>query len=260
MTASFAACCNLLVASTFVLVHGAFTGGWYWARVRAQLQAAGHEVFTPSLTGSGDRAHLLSRAVTLQTHIQDIVELLTREDLKDVVLVGHSYGGMVITGVADREPDRLARVIYLDAAYPVDGQNAAGGFAEGTGDKLDAMASGPEDTSWLLPPLPLAAYGVTTPADIAWVGARRTAHPLSTLNEAICLRNPAPAMPRSYVRCSQRQGLLDLFGADPLQPMFDRAVADGLEIVTIDAGHDAMVTASKEVTAALLTVVGHAAV
>ncbi len=247
--------------TTYVLVHGAFTGGWYWARVRARLQAAGHEVFTPSLTGSGDRAHLLSRAVTLRTHVQDIVELLVREDLHDVVLVGHSYGGMVITGVADREPGRLAHIVYLDAAYPVNGQNAAGGFAEGTGDALEAMAAaGPEDSSWLLPPLPLAAYGVTDPADVAWVGDRRTAHPLPTLNEAIVLRNPPPMVRRSYLRCSRRQALIDLFGADPLQPMFERAVADGLAIGLIDSGHDAMVSAADQVTAALLAVNRHAAV
>ncbi len=247
--------------TTFLLVHGAFTGGWYWAHVRARLQSAGHAVFTPSLTGSGDRAHLLTRGVTLQTHIQDIVELLAREDLHEVVLVGHSYGGMVITGVADRDPARLARLVYLDAAYPTSGQNAAGGFAEGTGDKLDAMAAAnPDDTSWLLPPLPLSAYGVTDPADIAWVGERRTAHPLPTHNEALFLRNPTPALPRHYVRCTQRQGLVGLFGVDPLQPMYERAVADGLTIATIDAGHDAMVTAPDQVTQALLTAAGHAAV
>src|SRR5690606_29622328 len=105
------------------------------------------------------------------------------EDLRDVVLVGHSYGGMVITGVADRAPERLARLVYLDAAVPANGQNATGGFAEGTGDVLDAMASGPDDTSWLLPPLPLLAYGVTDPADVAWIGDRRVPHPLPTLSE-----------------------------------------------------------------------------
>jgi len=246
---------------TFVLVHGAFTGGWYWARVRALLQAAGHQVFTPSLTGAGDRAHLLSRTITLETHIQDILQLLAVEDLHEVVLVGHSYGGMVITGVADRAPERLARLVYLDAAYPVHGQNAAGGFAEGTGDKLEAMsAAGPDDTSWLLPPLPLAAYGVTDPDDIAWVGERRVAHPLSTLQEPITLKGPPPTLPRAYLRCSQRQGLLAVFGVDPLLPMYERAIADGLTIGSIDAGHDAMVTAPRQVTDALLSVTGHVAV
>jgi pimeloyl-ACP methyl ester carboxylesterase len=245
---------------TFVLIHGAFTGGWYWARVRARLQRAGHEVFTPSLTGAGDRAHLLSRAVSLETHIQDVLELLQREDLRDVVLVGHSYGGMVITGVADRAPERIGRLVYLDAAYPVHGQNAAGGFAEGTGDKLAAMSSaGPEDTSWLLPPLPLAAYGVTDPADIAWVGERRVPHPLSTLQEPISLSGAVPNMPRHYLRCSQRQGLLAVFGADPLQPMYERAVADGLTIGSIDAGHDAMVIAPREVADTLTSISSYVA-
>jgi pimeloyl-ACP methyl ester carboxylesterase len=222
--------------------------------VRSLLRANGHDVFTPSLTGAGERSHLLSRDVTLALHVEDILRLLRYEDLRDVVLVGHSYGGMVITAVADQAPERLARLVYLDAAYPVNGQNAAGGFAEGTGDRLETLSStGPEDLSWLLPPLPLAAYGVTDPADIAWIGDRRVSHPLATLHEPIALRG-AVSLPRTYIRCTRRQGLIDLFGADPLLPMYERAVADGLTIVDIDAGHDAMVTAPREVADALIDV------
>lgn len=239
--------------ATFVLVHGAFTGGWYWSRVRPLLRAAGHDVHTPTLTGSGERSHLLSRAVTLETHITDIVNVLRYEDLHDVVLVGHSYGGMVITGVADRAPERLSRLVYLDAAVPKPGQNATGGFAEGTGDVLDGMASGgPDDTSWLLPPLPLAAYGVTDPADIAWIGERRTPHPLPTLNEPIRLARGEPTgLPRVYVRCARRDGLVQVFGADPLQPMYEHAVAAGFALLSVDAGHDAMVIAPQQVADAL---------
>lgn len=237
--------------ATFVLVHGAFTGGWYWSRVRPLLQAAGHEVWTPTLTGAGERAHLLSRAVTLQTHITDIVNVLRYEELRDVVLVGHSYGGMVITGVADRAPERLSRLVYLDAAFPRSGQNATGGFAEGTGDVLDQMASGADDSSWLLPPLPLAAYGVTDPADIAWIGDRRTPHPLPTLNEPLRLTRDDPGVPRVYVRCARREGLVQVFGADPLQPMYDNAVAAGFALLSVDAGHDAMVIAPGQVAEAL---------
>lgn len=237
--------------ATFVLVHGAFTGGWYWSRVRPLLQAAGHEVFTPTLTGAGERAHLLSRAVTLDTHVTDIVGVLRYEDLRDVVLVGHSYGGMVITGVADRVPERLARLVYLDAAVPRPGQNATGGFADGTGEVLDRMASGPDDAGWLLPPLPLAAYGVTDPADVAWIGDRRTPHPLATLNEPIRLARGEPTLPRVYVRCARRDGLVQVFGADPLQPMYDNAVAAGFALLSIDAGHDAMVVAPQQVAEAL---------
>lgn len=238
--------------ATFVLVHGAFTGGWYWSRVRPLLEAAGHAVWTPTLTGAGERAHLLSRAVTLETHITDIVNVLRYEDLRDVVLVGHSYGGMVITGVADRAPERLSRVVYLDAAFPKNGQNATGGFAEGTGEVLDQMASGPDDTSWLLPPLPLVAYGVTAAEDIAWIGDRRTPHPLPTLNEPIRLTREAPGLPRVYVRCARREGLIQVFGADPLAPMYDNAVAAGFALLSVDAGHDAMVVAPQQVADALV--------
>ncbi len=237
----------------FVLVHGAFTGGWYWSRVRPFLEAAGHAVWTPTLTGSGERVHLQARSVTLATHVEDIVNTLRFEDLRDVVLVGHSYGGMVITGVADRAPERLARLVYFDAAYPGPGQNATGGFAQGTGDVLDELAGGAGDDSWKLPPLPLAAYGVTEPDDVAWIGDRRVPHAMPTLQEALRpTRAEPPAVPRVYVRCLRREGLVTVFGVDPLQPMFDRAVADGLPVVTVDAGHDAMVAAPRATAEALI--------
>lgn len=239
--------------ATFVLVHGAFTGGWYWSRVRPQLQAAGHTVWTPTLTGSGERVHLQGRSVTLATHIEDIVNTLHYEDLRDVVLVGHSYGGMVITGVADRAPERLSRLVYFDAAYPAPGQNATGGFAQGTGEVLDELASDGQGGAWELQPLPLAAYGVTDPDDVAWVGGRRVPHAMPTLQEALHLRGAAPAtLARVYVRCLRRAGLVEVFGVDPLQPMYERAVADGLAVVTVDAGHDAMVTAPQATTQALI--------
>ncbi len=101
--------------STYVLVHGAWHGGWCWKRVVPALRAAGHEVYTPTLTGLGERAHLANPAIDLSMHIADIVNLLEAEELDKVVLVGHSYGGMVVTGVADRAASRLRRVVYLDA-------------------------------------------------------------------------------------------------------------------------------------------------
>lgn len=231
----------------FVLVHGAFTGGWYWQRVSERLRAAGHEVWSPSLTGAGERAHLLDASVNLATHIKDIVNTLIYEDLDGVILVGHSYGGMVITGVADQVPERLARLVYLDAAYPKNGQNATGGFAEGTGDTLGKMAESPAAELELLPPLPLQAYGVVDPDDIAWIGDRRVGHPMATLNEPLRLNNGPTKLPRTYIRCTDRSGLLTVFGADPLQPMYEQAVADGVEILTVESGHDAMITAPGQV-------------
>src|SRR3984957_20745503 len=108
--------------ATFVLVHGAWHGSWCWKRVRQALQAAGHNVFTPTLTGVADRSHLLSPDVNLDTHIDDVVNLIRWEELSDVVLCGHSYGGMVITGVADALSDRIRSLVYLDAFVPKDGE------------------------------------------------------------------------------------------------------------------------------------------
>src|SRR6266516_1091932 len=108
--------------ATFVLDHGGFHGGWCWKRVTPHLRAAGHEVYAPTLTGLGERCHLASPETNLSTHIQDILNVLSYEDLTDVVLVGHSCSGMVITGVADRAPERVTRLVYLDAFVPEDGQ------------------------------------------------------------------------------------------------------------------------------------------
>ena len=110
--------------ATFVIVHGAFGGGWQWGQVSALLRARGHEVYTPSLTGFGERVHLATPETGLETHIQDIVNVIRYEDLDRVVLACQSYGGMVVTGVADRAPERLAHLIYLNALVPQDGQAA----------------------------------------------------------------------------------------------------------------------------------------
>src|SRR5687768_12730141 len=109
--------------STYVLVHGGGHGGWCYQRVARILRANGHEVYAPTLTGLGERSHLLSTDINLDTHIADVVAVLEFEDLRDVILVGHSYGGMVITGIADRASDRVGDVVYLDAANPVNGQS-----------------------------------------------------------------------------------------------------------------------------------------
>src|SRR4029450_13175141 len=111
--------------TTYLLVHGGWVGGWIWNRVAPILRKAGHDVFTPTLTGLGERAHLANPDIDLATHIQDVVSVLEFEDLKRVVLVGHSYGGMVITGVAERTAERLNHLVYLDAFVPRDGQSVA---------------------------------------------------------------------------------------------------------------------------------------
>lgn len=138
--------------ATFVLVHGSFGGGWVWAAVAARLRAAGHAVFAPTLTGLGERIHLAHPGVDLATHVADVANVLAYEDLAGVVLVGWSYGGMAATGAADRAPARVARLVYVDAAAPEDGQcvfDIAGPEAR---EMLEAAAER-EGDGWRIPPV-----------------------------------------------------------------------------------------------------------
>ena len=236
--------------TAFVLVHGAFEGGWCWSRVAKRLRSAGHDVYTPTLTGAGERFHLLSRAVGLSTHIEDVSAVLRYEDLSGVVLVGHSYGGTVITGVADREPGRIRQLVYLDASAPVDGQSASGAFAQGTADKLADMAA---SESWLLPPLPATAVGVVDPADVALLEARRHPHPMSTLSEPLRLKHGDTRIPRAYVVCTGHHGLVELFGVDPLAPFVDRARRERWPMHELACGHDAMLIDPESTARVLLS-------
>lgn len=236
--------------ATFVLVHGAFEGGWCWQQVARQLRARGHEVHTPTLTGCGDRAHSLTRETSLQTHVDDVCARLDMEDLRDVVLVGHSYGGTVVTVAADRRADRIRRLVYLDASAPEHGQTSTGAFAEGTDDKLAELAGG---SDWLLPPLALEVVGITDPALGEWVNARRKSHPVRTLHEEVKLeRGDADApFPVTYVTHTKKQAMVDLFGVDPLAPFVDKARTRGWRLREIEAGHDAMLTHAESVAAVL---------
>src|SRR5690606_21330910 len=149
--------------ATFLICHGAWSAGWAWKKVRAQLRAAGHEVFTPTYTGLGERAHQASRAITLDTHIADVLGGIEYEDLSDIVLVGHSYGGMVATGVADRARERVARLVYLDAFVPANGQSLHDLLPDGArAHQLESAAQ--QGDGWLLPPNP--APPDTSPEDL----------------------------------------------------------------------------------------------
>jgi pimeloyl-ACP methyl ester carboxylesterase len=236
--------------SCVVLVHGAFHGGWVWKRVAPLLTRAGHDVHTPTLTGAGDRVRELSRAIGLSTHVDDLEAFLYHQDLRDVVLVGHSYGGTVMTAAADRLPDRVAHLVFLDASAPVHGQSASGAFSEGTAAKLDEMAAG---DGWLVPPLPLPVVGITSPADCAWVEPRRHPHPMRTLQEPLDLMHRGkPPWRQSYVVHRDKQAMVALFGVDPLAPFVARARREGWPMRELDAGHDAMITHPAEVAEAIM--------
>jgi pimeloyl-ACP methyl ester carboxylesterase/ferredoxin len=230
----------------FVLVHGAWHGGWCWKKVRTRLAAAGHDVFAPSLTGLGERAHLATPAVDLDTHVEDVVSLLEAEDLRGVILVGHSYAGMVITGVVARVPERIDQVVYLDAFLPEDGRclNDYSIGAPGYADNVRANGEG-----WRLPfegTLTLEALGVTDPADVAWMASRLRDQPYATFTQPVRLgaQWPGPARP-VYVLSSERKHYLEAA---------ERAAAKGFHLLRIPgAGHDAMVTRPGEVADALLS-------
>lgn len=232
----------------FVLVHGAFNGAWVWQRVARLLRAAGHEVLAPTMTGLGERFESLTPTVTLADHANDVVQAVVHADLRDVVLVGHSYGGAVITMAADRLADRVRRIVYLDAAAPAPGQSASGAFTEGTADKLSDMSG----SDWRLPPLPLSALGVSDPADVAWMDARRHDHPLPVLSQPLTSDGSADAIPRSYIVHTDKAAMISLFGVDPLATFVERAKREGWRMQAIAAGHDAMITHPREVADALI--------
>jgi pimeloyl-ACP methyl ester carboxylesterase len=174
----------------YVIVHGGFFGGWRWRTVANMLRAAGHEAFTPTLTGLGERAHLASPQIGLRTHIQDVVGVLECEDLRNVILVGHSYASMVITGVAERMPERLARLVYLDTLIPQDGQS----WLDLHGPEVKAMIMdlvNKRGDGWRLPLL-------SDPPRI-------NPHPLKTTTDPLTIANPiAAAIPRCFIFCSAK--------------------------------------------------------
>jgi pimeloyl-ACP methyl ester carboxylesterase len=239
--------------ATYVLVHGGGHGGWCYQRVARLLRSAGHEVYTPTLTGLSERSHLLHPSIDLDTHITDVVAVLHYEDLSDVILVGHSYGGMVISGVADRAADRIGRVVYLDAANPVDGQSlldVAGPMIEATR-PLGAVVDGVE---LVLLPSPEAGlfYGVTDPDDVAWMADRLTGHPWKCFAQPLRLTDEAAlqAIPQYHIVCTSTVATRD-------PELMERARAAG-RLWEIDTGHDLMITEPEAVADALQQVAADA--
>jgi pimeloyl-ACP methyl ester carboxylesterase len=237
--------------ATYVLVHGGGHGGWCYQRVARILRAEGHEVYAPTLTGLGERAHLLDERVDLHRHVEDVVALLQYEDLRDVILVGHSYGGMVITGIADRAAERVGRLVYLDAANPVNGQS----LVDVSGPIIEAvrpMGRVVDGIELVLLPGPDAGllYGVTDPVDLAWMAERLTGHPWKCFEQRLELTNEAAlwAIPQYHIVCTSTLATRDA-------ALMDRARAQG-RLWDIDTGHDLMITEPERTADALLQVAG----
>jgi pimeloyl-ACP methyl ester carboxylesterase len=196
---------------TFVLVHPAWHGGWFWKKIVPLLRDKGHVVFTPTLTGLGERSHLAREDIGLETHVEDVVNVFTYEALRDVVLVGHSSSGAVITGAADRVPELVAAVVYLDAFVPENGQSVLDLVTPERRQGFEAFVQA-EGKGWFVPrfaPPPWETivremWGVTDDEDVRWMLERLRPTPFGHFRDPVRRTNPAAEkLPRTYVRCPQ---------------------------------------------------------
>lgn len=231
--------------ATIVLVHGAWHGGWCWSRLVPLLEQAGARVSAPTLTGLGERAHLIDRRVNLETHVDDIVNHIDREELTNVVLVGHSYAGFPASLAATRRPEAVSHLVLLDAFFPLEGETLLDHLGPDFANDFNAKAAA--DLSWNIPPLPAEAFGLAGD-DAAWVGRHLTPHPIATHTQAARF-GPGPLPRRTYIRCTE----------STIAPIFQTSVAnveaDGqFQMVEIAAGHDLMVDQPQLLATTLLEV------
>ncbi len=232
--------------ATFLVCHGAWGGGWSWKKMRPLMWAAGHRLVTPTYTGLGERAHLASPGIDLDTHVQDVLNVIHYEDLRDIVLLGHSYGGMVATGVADRARDRITRLIYLDAFVPDDGQCLLDFLPEQERQRMrDAAKSGDD---WRVPPNPTPPD--TPPEDIDWLNERRVPMPIKCFETPLKFCGGALSLPRSYIYAT-RVTPADVFGQFAARAKRE----PGWRYVEIDASHSPAVTAPEALMAVLEKIV-----
>ncbi len=222
-----------ITSTTFILVHGAWRGGWSWRRVAAPLRALGHAVYTPTLTGLGERSHLLSGETTLSTHIDDIVNLLRWEELTDVVLCGHSYAGQVLTGVTGRVPERIRGLVFVDAYLPEEGANMMSMVPEPY--RQGFVAAAAPHRGLFIPPVPAELVGVD-PQNRAWIDAQCTPHPLASFLEAVSGRTAVEQVARrTYIYASG-------WGTTPFTAIYESLKArPGWALHEAPCGHDVMI-------------------
>jgi len=220
-------------AQTFVLVHGAWHGGWCWSRVTRLLRAKGHTVYAPTLTGLGERVHLARADIGLEIHVEDIVRVLSSEELTGVVLVGHSYAGLLLPGIADLSIDRIRHVVCLDGAVPREGESGMDTITPEIQERWRRVAS---QSGWMPP-----AYnflGVSDAGDLNWLKRRLVPHPFKSWCDAVERHGDGyDRAPKTFIRCT-----LPLEKPPSLSAVRAQKASDW-DYREIDAGHDAMVTA-----------------
>lgn len=223
----------MISPSTYVLVHGAWQGGWAWSRFKPLLEAKGHRVYAPTLTGLAERASSLTKDVNLSTHIEDVIRLIIAEDLEDIVLVGHSYGGMVVSGVADRMPEKVKALVVLDGFVPEDGKAMREYWPASVMSYLDKEAEKNGGVS--VPPLPAEQLAVAI-ENRAFVDANATPQPYGTFNEVIRLTGAGDRIAKKiYIRAAK-------FRSHPFDAVMKRLQSDpGWYTAGIDSGHEPMI-------------------
>lgn len=220
----------------FLLIHGSWHGAWCWDRLVPILKARGHEVWAPALIGLGERADEASPQTGLAAHVNQITEMIQANDLNDLTLVGHSYGGLVMVGVAERVANRISHLVYLDALVPDHGQSAFDLMPGAESGFVQMMRSA--GSQFLVPPMSPQELGVTEPADVKWVKTQLTPLPILTHREKVdAPQRKAFKIPSTYIQCLQF-GLGAGFAA--------QARRDGWRVLEVESGHDVMITNPKK--------------
>jgi pimeloyl-ACP methyl ester carboxylesterase len=228
--------------STFVLVHGAWHGGWCWNRVIPHLESAGHRALAVTLTGQGDRAHLINPSIDLDTHITDVVGMLEMDDLNGVILVGHSSGGLVICGAAERAWKRIRRLVYLDALVPRHGQSGFDLNSPEFRERLEHDAKNNGEGYKVAPIMEI--LGITDAEDLEWVRERLCPSPIGVFRQPVEAPTFAWQIPSTYILCTG-------FG---FRPTAERCREAGWPVLEIDCGHDAMIIKPRELAELLMSV------
>ena len=232
---------------TFLLVHGSWLGGWCWRRVEDRLRSAGHRVYAPTMTGVGDRSHMLNPGITPDTWVRDIEQVLRNEELSEVVIVGHSFGGRVVTGVVDRDPDLIGQVVFLDSALPERGKSLLDQMPEAA--RASRIAASASTGGLGIPPPTARRLGVEDSADQAWLDRRMTPQPFGTHAVALDFSNPiGNGRPVSFIEFTN-----PVFPYSELAARFARA-QPGWDVRSLATGHMAMITEPDQLTEMLLEI------
>jgi len=238
--------------ANFVLVHGAWHGAWCWRRVTEALIRAGHRAHAVTLTGLGERAHLLNPAITLETHITDVISAIVAEEMDDVVLAVHSYAGMLGTAVADRWPERLGHLVYVDSVVPQPGESWSSTHARSS--REARMAAAATCPNFSFPPPDPSGFGLQG-EDHAWVARRQTPHPGHTYQATLDFDPRRVAqVPRTFINCVQPPlPTIDVIRSRVTDPVFwDGAWLPGSRLVTLTTGHDPMISVPETLTQLLI--------